>query len=206
VKLTDKQWSFLAIAWNGSDDADLGAHVALPDEKRIVRQLEKRGLVRVVRAKTKTAGYPDWWIRVTEEGHRVYCARNTLAKATRWSVLERRNLVRIRWEPDPEAHDDSYIDTWTDRTPDERAEIKTETRAIVERNGCWGIIGEFRLTQGAEWEQADSVWQYVPADGDSESDCCYLADIKDATLKAFEDAASDAAQVLASRATLAGVA
>lgn len=133
TKLSRKQLVMLAIAWNGSLDDELGAHVALPKEKAIVRQLEKKGLVRVTRHETKTDGHRDWYVRTTDEGHEVYCAHNKNAKEVQWQFLQDNDLVRIRWEEDREPFDVSYVDTWTDLTPEERNEMREKHLAIAAR-------------------------------------------------------------------------
>jgi hypothetical protein len=40
------------------------AHFALPQEKRVVAQLERRGLVVVRRTNTRCGGYLEWWARL----------------------------------------------------------------------------------------------------------------------------------------------
>jgi len=42
-----------------------------------------------------------------------------------WEFFERQGLMRLRWEPDNEMYDDSYIDTW-DVSLEERNNIRIQ--------------------------------------------------------------------------------
>ena len=53
----------------------------------------------------------------------------------------------------------------------------------AERDGVWGIVGEYRVRD--EWEQADSCWGFV---GEDWRDSGYDTDIMDETMRAFNKA------------------
>lgn len=69
---------------------------------------------------------------------------------------------------------------------DDRA-VYTEQQASAEyeraeRNGTWGIIGEF--WNGEEWQHVDSIWGFI---GDDWKDSGYDVDVKRATLDAARE-------------------
>ena len=104
-------------------------------------------------------------------------------------------LVRLRCEPDEFADfDDLCGDTYShEANPDisrERLDREREEfRALVERDGVWGIIGEYRLNEDLEWVQVDSCWGFAgysdPTDPDENG---YVDDICSATLAELADA------------------
>lgn len=63
----------------------------------------------------------------------------------RFEHLESVGLVRFRWVPDFEPFDDSYIDTWEDVPEGKRERIRADLRERIERDGVWGLVGEYRL-------------------------------------------------------------
>jgi hypothetical protein len=117
-----------------------------------------------------------------------------------WALYHEFGLVRIRIEPDESLYDDSYLETWGLS----QAELKEQSRALwaqIERDGVWGIVGEFRRHAGAPWEVADSVWGFVGCDVFAP----YDSDVKAMTLEALDRAFKAEADELASRATFAVV-
>ncbi len=90
--------------------------------------------------------------------------------------------VRLRLEIDDCVYDDSYIDTWTDETQAYRDKVRRELWERIERDGVWGLIGEF--WNGQEWEHADSCWGFV---GDDWQNSGYDIDIMQATIDAYHE-------------------
>lgn len=52
--------TMLAMAKNSDGEV----HVADPNEKAVVRRLEKRGLVEVRRTDDKICGHTEWWYKL----------------------------------------------------------------------------------------------------------------------------------------------
>jgi hypothetical protein len=104
-----------------------------------------------------------------------YDAASCLAAAKTeilWNIYEHADLVRLRWEPD-ECADISWIDQdcFDDR-------YRSETLAQIERDGMWGLVGEYRV--GDSWVTADSCWGFIGQDAH-----VYEQDIKSQTLEAL---------------------
>ena len=96
-----------------------------------------------------------------------------------WEFFESQGLMRLRWEPDDEPYDDSYIDTW-DVSLEERNNIRIQLWRDIERDGVWGLIGEYRVSTDSPWVQVDSVWGLIGQD-----DGGYRDDIRRTTYKEF---------------------
>jgi len=62
---------------------------------------------------------------------------------------------------------------------------KQETIDRCNRDGAWGIVGQYRLTDESEWITVDSCWGFV---GDDWENSGYDIDIMQATLDALRDA------------------
>lgn len=93
----------------------------------------------------------------------------------RFTDLENEERVRLRVESDETyCYEDSDD---PDATPAQRAEMHDR----IDRDGAWGLIGEYR--QGDEWIVADSVWGFV---GNDYEDSLYDTDIMRATIEAYE--------------------
>src|SRR5262245_17299029 len=75
-----------------------------------------------------------------------------------WEHLEDR-YVRLRLEPD-DGPDLSYLEQGCYQGTREGRALAKQTRETVEREGVWGILGEYRLTDGDSWHVADSVWGF----------------------------------------------
>lgn len=76
--------------------------------------------------------------------------------------------VRMIWEPDYDA-DLSWADA--------------ETLELAERDGCWGLVGQYRVSESDAWRDGDSVWGLV---GQYDSGCG--SDIADQTVESLKDA------------------
>lgn len=74
------------------------------------------------------------------------------------------DTVRLRWIPDQECFDDSYIDTWTDQSEAQREQARKELWESIERDGVWGLVGEVRCKCCQSWEEVDSCWGFVGQD------------------------------------------
>jgi hypothetical protein len=117
----------------------------------------------------------------------------------RFSALEERGLVKFDVVVDECMHDDSYIDTW-DVSEEEKAQTKKELWERIGNDGVWGIVGSFRVSTDARWEQGDGVWDFI---GDDWRDSGYDTDVKSETMKALDAAFQEKANELAQRATYA---
>lgn len=94
-----------------------------------------------------------------------------------WEQLEDTGLVRLRTVPD-----DSY--DWSDK-PDGMSDERWEE---VSQGGAWGIVGEYRITEEAEWQQADSVWGFVGySTHDDPFENPYVSDIMAQTIEQLKD-------------------
>lgn len=121
-----------------------------------------------------------------------------------WTDLENEGVVRIEHPVDCEPYDDSYIDTWDDLSPKKREEEKKRLWRQIERQGVYGIQGQF--SDGEHWNNVDTMWGIF---GDDLTDNGYDLDIKEATIAAYRRhcnarATSQAAE-LAERVTYASV-
>lgn len=103
---------------------------------------------------------------------------------------ERAGLVRLKFVPDTQPFDDSYIDTWTDETEGKRERARKELWEQIEHDGVWGLIGEYRLSPAETisdgddgWESTDGVWGFIGTETNG-----YEPDIREQTLSALRDA------------------
>lgn len=104
-----------------------------------------------------------------EARHAFNCAKINVA----WDKLEDEGLVRFRTAPE----ECMTLDDVIGEGADDKTRKLIEARA--ERDGVWGIIGEFKNESGA-WEQASSVWGFIGNDWeDSWSD----TDVKQETME-----------------------
>jgi len=104
--------------------------------------------------------------------------------------------IRLLIVPDNEVYDDSYFDTW-EISDDQKEKIRAELWARIEREGVWGITGQYRVCScdecgnPAHWEDVDSVWGFV---GDDWQDSGYDTDVMQGTIDAFRDYLADLAR------------
>lgn len=114
---------------------------------------------------------------------------------TRFSELEKLGLVRIRIEPDYIC-DLEYLlgdgfkpEVCPEIDPEELEKQKQAEIRQINNEGVWGIVGEYlkpectHCKRKASWEHVDSIWGFI---GDSWKNSGYDADIKAATIAAFE--------------------
>lgn len=133
----------------------------------------------------------------------VQAYRNAIDRI-KWEALQRIGAVRLWTEPDFDC-DLSYLDddSYSDR---EGRAIAKRTRDRAERDGCWGLIGQYRTdfdnvdddgcwewhpsdvdddSGRVKWRCANSIWGFV---GDDWQNSGYDDDIRAAAIKAFRDA------------------
>jgi len=110
---------------------------------------------------------------------------NTAVSNVAWDRLESAGLVRLSIIPD-DYYDDSYIDTWDDASESRREQIKKELWEKIERDGVWGIVGEYKIDPESEnWEHGDSCFGFI---GDEWRDSGYDHSIKELTITALQQA------------------
>lgn len=96
------------------------------------------------------------------------------------------HCVRIRCKPDDcVSFDDLCGDMFSSRAnpgiPPARLEReRAEFLAKVQRDGVWGIVGEYWDDSTQRWEHADSLWGLV---GDDCTDIACTEDVKAAALR-----------------------
>ena len=102
----------------------------------------------------------------------------------KFQKAEADGLLRFRVLPDEEMYDDSYIDTWTDVSDEEKIKEKLDLWRRIEREGIFGIVVEKHFhcdACGADcWDHMDSCWGFV---GDDWKDSGYDIDFKEAGLR-----------------------
>lgn len=96
--------------------------------------------------------------------------------------------VRIRLLPDECADYDNLAGDMfnpavnTDIEPEELERQEQEFKDRINRDGVWGVVGEF--WNGEEWEEADSCWGFV---GDDWKGSGYDKEIRETTIKAYRE-------------------
>ena len=92
---------------------------------------------------------------------------NRLTNDRRWELAEAADLVRYRVEPDCNCDPDNLEGTMfcpkanPDIDPEELERNRKDFWALAEREGVWGIIGEYRTSTREDWVHADSCWGFV---------------------------------------------
>ena len=99
--------------------------------------------------------------------------------------------VRLLISADNDVYDDSYFDTWDDITESQLERLRSELWARVEREGVYGVIGEY--WDGHAWCEVDSCWSFI---GDDWLNSGYDHDIMRATLDAYSDHLDSEARAL----------
>ena len=95
------------------------------------------------------------------------------------------DIVRIRIEPDDSADLDNLLgdcfdpDVNSDIQPHVLARQRQEEIDRINRDGVYGIIGEYKCPCCGNWQQVDSCWGFI---GDDWKDSGYDLDIKQAAL------------------------
>lgn len=122
------------------------------------------------------------YARLRALGWRASDALRDAKTRVSFATMERAGHVRLRIVPDEEGHDASYVDTWdSEKSPAWIARTKREILRTVERDGLWGVVGEYLSVEGT-WVQSNAVWDFV---GDSWKDSGYDGDIMRATMAAW---------------------
>ena len=111
-------------------------------------------------------------------GHRAAHALSEARTRLLWEQAEEASLVRLRLEPEEESYFDVYGE------PDSKRERDAIIREI-ELNGCWYMLGEYRLPDGS-WEHGNSIGMITGYDDPSEN--WYTADIMAETIDALRKA------------------
>jgi hypothetical protein len=92
-----------------------------------------------------------------------------------WQRLESLKLVKMEFVPE------QYPDIDQVRCYCETEECETvhlpETIRLAERDGIWGLVGEYRFGDTAKWEHGDSVWGFIGTDENG-----YETNIQSATI------------------------
>lgn len=101
------------------------------------------------------------------------------------------HCVRLTVKPDESADfEDLCGDSYSaEANPDiQRSRLEREReafRAKVERDGVWGVIGEYWDEASQEWREADSVWGFAGYDDVlSPRENCYIPDLMASALRA----------------------
>ena len=111
-----------------------------------------------------------------EEGFRASTALDYALIEDKWEDLGNEGLVRLQIEPD-ESPDMSWVADLPKHDGD-------AIWRMVERDGTWGIIGEYKCPCCGEWTQADSCWGFI---GEDWLHSGYDMDIKAETIKKVEE-------------------
>lgn len=125
--------------------------------------------------------------------HAGYPAQQALryAKTLRtWEQADYKGLVKIEAKAEYENYFDVYGEPngYTDQhgryhsAEDERKEIEQE----IEQKGCWYVVTYYRMDEGDEWQQADSIGMCIYNDPCSPFENAYAADLMQSALAAIE--------------------
>jgi hypothetical protein len=161
----------------------------LADTKRI-----RKAALAIVKAKTFKEGYSYSVTQGRLQGQYT-CIRRSLATREIFEKLEDKGLVRLNTVPDDSAEmDDLKGDTYNrEANPDiqesRMAREEKEFEEKVARDGVWGVVGEYRVSEDEEYEHADSCFGFV---GDDWKDSGYDTDIMAATIAALKGAVETA--------------
>lgn len=152
----------------------------------------RRAALHVLKTRTFKEGYsyPVTQGRLQGQYNSI---RRSLAIREVFEGLESLGLVRLDIRPDDTADmedlkGDCYNpDVNPDISPSRLAREEKEFEDTVNRDGVYGLIGEYRTDEGEEWNHADSCWGFV---GEGYKDSGYDTDIMSATISALESALS----------------
>ena len=95
----------------------------------------------------------------------------------RFEDAEDAGLVRLRVLPDDCCEPDDF-----DGTPAQH----TEALERASRDGCWGIVADYRCPACGNWASSDSVWGFI---GDDWRDSGYDTDVMACCLAAAAEVA-----------------
>jgi len=125
------------------------------------------------------------YARLRRQGFSAHIALDYARTAEEWDALEY-GEVRLLAEPDDSA---DFADLIGDAP---ESVVKSETKR-ADRDGVWGIVGQYLDPATGEWVTADSVWGFI---GDDWQDSGYDYSVKRATLDAWARAYKPLARVL----------
>ncbi len=157
----------------------------LANTKRI-----RRAAIAIVHKRTFSEGYSYPSGRSALQGY-YDCTRRSLAVREIFDKLENAGLVRFEARPDDSAELDNLLgDVYNpvanpDIKPEKLAAEKQTEIDRINREGVCGIVGEYRVSESEQWENADSVWGFV---GDDWKNSGYDTDIMASTIAALKGA------------------
>lgn len=117
-----------------------------------------------------------------KQGFRPEHSLSAARTRKQWEALESAGFVRLAWVTDCDTYDDSYIDTWTDVRESERERARKDLWEQIERDGVWGLVGEYRFDPEDDegWDSGDAIYGLVGQD-----DAGYATDIMATTIDTF---------------------
>lgn len=118
--------------------------------------------------------------RLRHKGWKLMDAVRAARTSAAFDILSD-DFVKLEPVSENEPYDDSYIDTWTDRTPRQREKDRKELRERIGNEGTWGLVSYWRPNPRASWDQVDAVGGFV---GDDWKDSGYDVDLMNAALRA----------------------
>lgn len=114
----------------------------------------------------------SYYRRFRRAGYPALQARHSAKMHVEWDAAEALGLVRlvVKWDDNFDASD-----------------LDARGLEILERDGAWGVVGQYRLDTKSDWQTADSIWGYVGyRDVTSPYENWYVPDIMHETLAALE--------------------
>lgn len=121
-------------------------------------------------------------------------AESVLRCARAWVAFREahdKGLVRLLYVADD---DGSSALEWLEQDAGDMAQgnsrsweaTRKQERARAERDGVWGLVAQYRVSEHEDWEDADSCWGFVGEDG--RGVMYYAIDLARAALNALADA------------------
>lgn len=113
-------------------------------------------------------------------GYRAKDAYNDAKTILQWEKLEDAGLVELslEWE------EESYFDVYGE--PDTEKEREAIINAI-ERDGCYVVLGKYRLNEDSQWEMGDNVGMCIFSRPLDPADNWYVPDIMRGTINLLRD-------------------
>lgn len=99
------------------------------------------------------------YARYRREGQTAQQALRSARVAVRFRELEAKGRARLVAQPEYEAHDDSYIETWGMGKGHEKA-AKKRVHDLIDRKGLWMYTSQVKNRKG-EWESVDSIGDVI---------------------------------------------
>lgn len=117
---------------------------------------------------------PLCYHRFRKAGYPAVQAYRNAKLLVEWDDLEAKGLVRLL------AESDEHFD------PDILCDCGCGDREAYERDGAWGVVGQYRLDTESDWQTGDSIWGCVGyRDVLSPFENWYVPDIMHETLAAL---------------------